>query len=108
MVNMPRMHTFVLASLLLLASLSTRAAPAKPAPPFELDRQTLALGEALTLRMNRNINGKDAPLETLDLNPLRQDFDILERTLGRDSQQENLAVTLYPRRLGRITLPTLG
>jgi hypothetical protein len=108
MVTMPRMHTFVLASLLLLASLSTRAAPAKPAPPFELDRQTLALGEALTLRMNRNINGKDAPLETLDLNPLRQDFDILERTLGRDSQQENLAVTLYPRRLGRITLPTLG
>lgn len=107
MVSLPRLHRLAVATLL-LASLSSWAAPAKPALPFELDRQTLALGEALTLRLTRHITDKTAPLDTLDLSPLRQDFDILERTLGRDSQQENLLLTLYPRRLGRITLPTLG
>lgn len=107
---MPRLHSLhsLVVAALLLASLSIWAAPAKPALPFELDRQTLALGEALTLRLTRHITDKTAPLDTLDLSPLRQDFDILERTLGRDSQQENLLLTLSPRRLGRITLPTWG
>ena len=118
MVIWPRMVTLTwLARLLLswlllgygaLALAPSWAATPTPNRPFELDRQTLALGEALTLRISRALSDPSAPLDTLDLRPLQQDFDLLERTLGRDDSQENLLLTLYPRRIGRLTLPTLG
>lgn len=100
------------AGLLLGACWSVLAAPTKNATPnaapYALDRQTLALGEPLTLRITRAADAADTPLDALDLVPLRRDFDLQERTLGRDGLQENLLLTLYPRRLGRIELPTLG
>lgn len=94
--------------LLLVLALTASAAPARRSAPYELDRQTLALGEPLQLSITRAIDAAGGSLEALDLSPLQRDFEILERTLGRDSQQERLTLMLYPRRLGRIELPTLG
>ncbi len=112
MVKFSKYRSKAAASLLLAACLSVLAAPAKHAAPnaapYELDRQTLALGEPLSLRITRATGAADTPLEALDLAPLRRDFDLRERTLGSDGLQENLLLTLYPRRLGRIELPTLG
>lgn len=98
----------VVVGLLLGLALTVSAAPAKRAAPYELDRQTLALGEPLQLSLTRELDAAGGGLESLDLSPLQRDFEILERTLGRDGQRENLRLTLYPRRLGRIELPSLG
>ena len=81
---------------------------ARAPAPYELDRSTLALGEPLQLRITRALDSREAPLESLDLAPLQRDFELLERTLGRDSTQETLTLTLYARRTGRFELPTLG
>ncbi len=75
---------------------------------YALDRDTLALGEPLQLRITRAVSGGGPALETLDVGALQRDFEILERTLGRDSAQETLTLTLYARRSGRFELPALG
>ena len=75
---------------------------------YELDRQTLALGEPLQLRLTRALDAREPALEQLDLTRLQRDFQILERTLGRDSAQETLTLTLYARHPGHFTLPMLG
>lgn len=99
-----------LAVLLVLLALSLHglAATKVRGAAYELDRDTLALGEPLQLRITRAVSASGASLETLDLGALQRDFEILERTLGRDSAQETLTLTLYARRAGRYTLPTLG
>jgi len=99
-----------LATLLLLLALSLPglAAPKARGAAYELDRDTLALGEPLQLRITRAVSSQGPAVDTLDLGALQRDFDILERTLGRDSAQETLTLTLYARRAGRYTLPTLG
>jgi hypothetical protein len=99
-----------LATLLMLLALSLpgQTAPRARGAAYELDRDTLALGESLQLRITRTVSSNAAALDTLDLSALQRDFDILERTLGRDSSQETLTLTLYARRSGRYTLPTLG
>lgn len=108
MVKLSSRGRAVAAGLLLGVALTVSAAPATRGMPYELDRQTLALGEPLQLSITRELDATQGSLEALDLRPLQRDFEILERTLGRDSQQETLRLTLYPRRLGRIALPTLG
>jgi len=102
-----------LALLLVLGlSLASAAAPARSAKarpaPYELDRETLALGEPLQLRLTRALASREPPLDSLDLAPLQRDFEILERTVGRDSARETLTLMLYARHAGRIELPTLG
>lgn len=102
-------RALLLACLLLLPGLpATAAVTRKPPQPFELDRTALALGEPLQLRLTRALASREPPLEALDLAPLQRDFELLERTLGRDAAQETLTLTLYPRRAGRFELPTLG
>ena len=102
-------RALLLACLLILPGLpATAAVTRKPPPPYELDRTTLALGEPLQLRLTRALASSEPPLEALDLAPLQRDFELLERTLGRDAVQETLTLTLYPRRAGRFELPTLG
>ncbi|MDP2257530.1 MAG: hypothetical protein Q8K05_16020 [Polaromonas sp.] len=109
MVKLSGSWSKVLAGLLLgTTCLLVVAAPPERKAPYQIDRPTLALGEPLTLSITRAMDGADTPLEALDLAPLRLDFDILERTLGRDSLEEKLLLTLYPRRTGRLELPTLG
>ncbi|MDH5205726.1 MAG: hypothetical protein OEW36_08680 [Hylemonella sp.] len=92
----------------LLLAASCAAAAGTPARRYELSRTALALGEPLLLRLTRELGAAGTPLDALDLQPLARDFEILEHTLGRDDRQEHLALTLYPRRLGRIQLPALG
>lgn len=102
-------RALLLACLLLLPGLPATAAVKRTLPPpFELDRTTLALGEPLQLRLTRAVTSREPPLEDLDLAALQHDFELLERTLGRDAAQETLTLTLYPRRAGRFELPTLG
>lgn len=99
-----------LATLLVLLALSQPglAAPKARGAAYELDRDTLALGEPLQLRITRAVSSQGPALDTLDLGALQRDFEMLERTLGRDSAQETLTLTLYARRAGRYALPTLG
>lgn len=94
--------------LLLGLSLAGLAAPQVRGPSYELDRATVALGEPLQLRITRAAGASGASLDRLDLSALQHDFEILERTLGRDSAQETLTLTLYARRTGRYTLPGLS
>ena len=98
----------IMALMLLGACVSAGAAPPQRVNPYRADRPTLALGEPLTLRITRAVDAAGSPLGALDLSPLTRDFEIQGRTLGRDSQQEDLVLTLYPRRVGRIELPALG
>jgi hypothetical protein len=74
------------------------------AATFQLDRPRIALGEALTL----TLSGSVGALENLDLKPLTGDFEIQGRTLNRSPQTEQLTLTLYPLRTGKIALPGLG
>jgi len=108
MVKRPALWRAVAAGLLCAVCLPLPAAPRPRAAPYELDRQTLALGEPLALHITRAVNEPCAPLETLDFAPLRRDFDVVERTFGRDDRQESLTLTLYPRHVGRIELPAFG
>lgn len=75
---------------------------------MEIDRNHIALGESLQLRLRRVLKPGQSALDSVDLAPLQRDFEVLERTLGRDGAQETLTLTLYPRRSGRFDLPTLG
>lgn len=94
--------------VLLGLSLTALAAPKARGAAYALDRDTLALGEPLQLRITRAASASGLPLDRLDLSALQRDFELLERTLGRDNAQETLTLTLYARRTGRYTLPTLG
>lgn len=96
-----------LAGLSALAAATAPRASPRPAP-MALDRNHIALGESLQLRLTRALKPGLPALESLDLAPLQRDFEVLERTLGRDGAQETLTLTLYPRRSGRFDLPTLG
>jgi hypothetical protein len=107
-VNLLSFWSKALICLLLCTGLSAGALSAQPVSAYALNRSTLALGEPLTLRITRALGAASTPLDALDLSALARDFEIQERTAGRDSQQENLTLTLYPRRLGRITMPGLG
>ncbi len=64
----------------------------------------LVLGELLTL----TLESRDSPLEDIDLAPLKADFEVHARTLGRSGGQETLSLTLYPLRTGRLALPALA
>ena len=68
---------------------------------------TLALGEPLQLRLSAR-STPASPRWNAGSDALQRDFEIVERTLGRDSAQETLTLTLYARHAGRFTLPMLG
>lgn len=88
------------AALLLALAL----APTALALTVQADRRELALGEPLTL----SLEGPAEALERIDLAPLRQDFEVHSRTLSRQNEAGTLALTLYPLRTGRLTLPALA
>lgn len=91
----------------LVVGAASAASPSTGAS-YRIDRSTLALGEPLILTVTRSLSLPSASLDALDLSGLAHDFEIQGRTLGRDSQQEDLVLTLYPRHVGRITLPSFG
>lgn len=78
------------------------------AAPYRIDKPSVALGEALTLTLSRPLAAPGPALEALDLSPLTHDFEIQGSTRGSDGTREDLTLTLYPRRLGRIELPRWG
>jgi hypothetical protein len=94
-------------ALLLVGPVAASAAPARVLP-YALDRGRVALGEPLQLMLARAADSRVPALEQLDLRALERDFEILERTLGRDARQETLTLTLYPRRAGRYALAVPG
>lgn len=95
------------ASLLALAGAVCAAPPARVAP-YEVDRSSIGLGEPLQLRLTREWPPGAAEPAPLDLGALERDFEILERTVGRDSRHETLTLTLYARRTGRFVLAVPG
>lgn len=97
-----------MAGLLLGVALSAPAKPPAPALKYEVDQQTLALGEPLQLRITRSAHAAGLGLDSLDLRPLQRDFEITERLQGSDGQRETLTLVLHARHAGRITLPVPG
>ncbi len=79
-------------------------APTALALTVQTDRRELALGEPLTL----SLDGPADALERIDLDPLRRDFEVHARTLSRQNERGSLALTLYPLRTGKLTLPALA
>lgn len=96
----------VLAAWLACAALPLAAAPAGLG--VQLDPPRVSLGEALTVTVTRPSTAPGPGLASLDLRAWEQDFEIVERTRGGDAAGENLVLTLYPRRTGRLALPGLG
>jgi hypothetical protein len=88
--------------LLVIAGLVATSALA--APTYQLDRKTIALGEAVTL----TVTAKPGTLDKVDLTRLAQSCEILNRNLGRDKNTETLTLTLYPRQSGRLDLAIPG
>jgi hypothetical protein len=95
----------LLGGLLLAASGVLAAAPPSPAAAqWQLNRERLALGEALQVR----ITAPAAALTAADLTPLTRDFDIQHRSLSEHNGSATLQLSLHPLRTGRIALPVLG
>ena len=68
-----------------------------------LDRYQSALGEPLTLGMRaREIN-----LDVLDITSLNTDFEVAARSVTRNGNEEILSLTLYPKRVGHLRIPSL-
>ena len=94
-----------------LRSAPTSSTAPKPATAtVHIDKPILALGEALTLTLTltRALTAPGPALTSLDLAPLAPDFEVLGQTSGSDGLREDLTLTLYPRRLGRVELPRFG
>ena len=82
--------------------------PARAADEYTVDRKALVIGEPLALRISRDVDAGGPSLQALDLSPLARDFEIHGRSVGGDGRREDLTLTLYPLRSGRIELPRLG
>ena len=68
-----------------------------------LDKPVVALGEAISL----TVQAKSLKLDTLDITPLAENFDVFARTLSRGPDHETLVLTLYPRATGTLPIPAL-
>ena len=89
----------LLLSMILLAAGSVDAASLRA----QLDRNTAALGEPLSL----SVQAQGMSLDALDVAPLMADFEVFSRTLSSAADSEALVLTLYPRKAGRLQLPAL-
>jgi len=77
-----------------------------------LDRDQVAPGETVTLTLQRDSHGGGDP----DLDPLKKDFDVLDRSSGSSiqivngsmSSQRQLRLTLAPKHAGKIQVPPLS
>lgn len=67
---------------------------------WQIDRDHVALGEAVLLTLTRPLRAPGPALNALDLSALAQDFEIRSRTFGSDARQEDLRLELYPLRDG--------
>lgn len=94
------------AAVLVLALMA--GTPARAADDYTVDRKALVIGEPLALRISRDVDAGGPSLQALDLSPLARDFEIHGRSVGGDGRREDLTLTLYPLRTGRIELPRLG
>jgi len=72
-----------------------------------LDKKASTFGEPIQLRIVAN-----ADLATLDLTPLKKDFEVFSSAVSGGTQngkvQSVLDATLYPLRAGKLTLPALA
>jgi hypothetical protein len=77
-----------------------------------LDREQVAVGEAVQLRLQRDSRGGDAP----NLSALKADFDIvssssesnLQYVNGHLSQQSVANIALIPKRAGKLQIPAIS
>ena len=104
-----RLATSLVAALLLVVA----SGAAHAAVSAQLDRDTAALGEPVTLTIVSD--GKASGAQP-DLSPLRKDFDVLGSSQSSETRIVNFhrsdsvrwTVQLLPRRAGRIELPPLA
>lgn len=82
-----------------LASSAAGAASLRAA----VEPSTVALGEPLSL----TLTATGVSLDRLDITPLTRQFDVSSRTLSRGTNSETLVLTLYPRAVGSIVIPSL-
>lgn len=98
----------LLAALLILWGSGARAAL-----EVSVDRQQVALGD--TLRLVIETTG-DEELSSIDLAPLREDFELLQRSSassvkivnGQRTHNKQLVVEMTPRRQGMLRIPPLS
>jgi hypothetical protein len=98
-------------ALCLLLLLQLSAAGAQAALTASLDRQRIHMGE--TARLTLRSDGDEDPGES-DLEALREDFDILQRSSsistsivnGRSTRQRELVLEITPRRTGSLWIPS--
>ncbi|HEY9098175.1 MAG TPA: hypothetical protein VIN38_04820 [Thiobacillus sp.] len=68
-----------------------------------LDKPAITLGEPVSL----TLEAKGLSLDELDITPITLHFDVAARTLSRGTDTETLVLTLYPRRSGVLSVPSL-
>jgi len=99
------------ASVLAALSACLAAATASAAVRATLDTNTVALGETVQLRLDRDDQANGDP----DLTPLRADFDIVSTSSSRTIQITNGSVAthvqanimLAPKHAGQLTIPAI-
>ena len=78
-----------------------------------VDRNRVALGDTLSLTISATEDGED--IGSVDLSPLQQDFEILQRSTrsntsivnGQRSHSRQLLLEITPKRTGSLTIPAL-
>ena len=88
---------------LLLAALLASGAVSADSLRAQLDKPVAALGEPVSL----TLVATGLSLDTLDITPLTRQFDVFARTLSRGTDNETLVLTLYPRAVGSLRVPSL-
>jgi hypothetical protein len=75
---------------------------------WSLDRDEIALGEPVTLTLERLPDAAGPGIDAFDRGVLVRDFEVYSRVLGRRSGRETLTLELYPLRSGDLRLPLPG
>lgn len=114
MVNTQQMPSFYARSLLqwlLLVASFWYSCSAVAAPVVSIDRSVIAKDDTLALTIRSNQGNSSAP----DLSPLENNFYVVgnaqsSRFINRNGQSESWTewqISLIPKRLGRLTIPSL-
>ena len=98
---------------LLLAGIATGALAADMRFIVQTDRKVLVLGDSLTLEVR--VQHPQAPLNQIQLDPLKQNFDVYavstssqsDIVKGRAITTEIMTLTLYPLHSGEVVVPAL-
>lgn len=109
----PRMRRTGNTLWLIVAALLLLAGRAHAALDASVDRQQVAMGDTLRLVI---VATDDEDLNSIDLGPVQQDFDILQRSSsssmsivnGQRSQTRQLVLDITPRREGTLRIPPLS